>query len=544
MNRSVVPTLLFDLLAISKGEVTCYEKLFIILNTMHLWEVHERYLADLYVECGCYAEAIKLFQKLGSHRKMGDLAWVAGDFKSAKQYYITQTKEHRPDWDRLFRLAMEGREWREIVELFFAMEASPIPIDNQFVLGSSAVPVAPIRSIVLLALIELGRPLDGETTARFRETMGIEDEEVQKNYAALASYSEADVIALQKKSRPRILGRSPMTANDATERGRTPRAQDLRDYLIHADSTLSEAKASLIQYFTYGNDNDLECFITHIAGSGIGAITESMRFEAMNLQWPARLDDYPDERVIRLLSSHPSMNKSHFGQLLGLKLKNGLLPSGEDLVTGMFQMLSTSADQFTRAEPLDYQRLSSAREWAIQKCQDWADGLGLRKLQDFRLNWLSGFCKGAKTLYRTGKEKPEEPRDTQEWHEVLKDCQRWLSEEWKRELEDSQWKAETQIYLSVKKTFKNYTVIRHASPGWLAPQHYDIFIPELELAIEYMGQQHYEPIDFFGGQFGFENTRDRDVKKARISKACGVTIHYVKYDDDMTEAMKNIRNSR
>jgi hypothetical protein len=261
----------------------------------------------------------------------------------------------------------------------------------------------------------------------------------------------------------------------------------------------------------------------------------------MSLQWPARLEDYPDERVIRLLSSHPSMNRRHFGQLLGLKLKNGLLPSGDDLMTGMFQMLATSADPLTRAEPLDYDRLSSAREWAIQRCQDWADGPGLRELQDLRVNWLSGFCTGAKTLYSSGREKPNEARGTQEWHNILRNCQRWLSEEWKQDLEASQWKSETQLYLLVKKTFKNCAVIRHASPGWLAPQHYDIFIPELELAIEYMGQQHYEPVDYFGGQVGFKNTRDRDEKKARISKACGITIHYVKYNEDMREAMNKIR---
>jgi hypothetical protein len=190
MNPSVVPGLLFALLAESKGEVSCFEKLFIILNTIHLWEVHEHYLADLHVECGCYAEAIKLFQKLGSYRKMGDLAWVTGDFKVAKQYYTMQTNEHRPDWDRLFRLAMEGQEWREIIDLFFTMEAFPFsinnfPISNEFVLGSSAVALGPIRNIILLALIKLGTPLDGQIMSRFRESMGVEYREIQKHYAAL-----------------------------------------------------------------------------------------------------------------------------------------------------------------------------------------------------------------------------------------------------------------------------------------------------------------------------------------------------------------------
>ena len=53
-------------------------------------------------------------------------------------------------------------------------------------------------------------------------------------------------------------------------------------------------------------------------------------------------------------------------------------------------------------------------------------------------------------------------------------------------------------------------------PAFLGMQSIDIHVPELNLAIEYQGQQHYEPIALFGGLEGFELTRSRDEKKRML----------------------------
>ena len=41
----------------------------------------------------------------------------------------------------------------------------------------------------------------------------------------------------------------------------------------------------------------------------------------------------------------------------------------------------------------------------------------------------------------------------------------------------------------------------------------DIYIPDLSLAIEYDGKQHYSPINFFGGNDGFNIQSKRDLIK-------------------------------
>ena len=47
-------------------------------------------------------------------------------------------------------------------------------------------------------------------------------------------------------------------------------------------------------------------------------------------------------------------------------------------------------------------------------------------------------------------------------------------------------------------------------------QHLDIFVPSLNLAIEYNGRQHYEPIKFFGGSEGFKHRKKLDERKRRL----------------------------
>lgn len=79
-----------------------------------------------------------------------------------------------------------------------------------------------------------------------------------------------------------------------------------------------------------------------------------------------------------------------------------------------------------------------------------------------------------------------------------------------------------------------YEVIHRASPDWIGNQHLDIYIPGLELAIEYMGKQHYEPVEFFGGEERYRETKKRDkVKKMKCTKNDVSLIRY-KYNEPIT----------
>ena len=73
-------------------------------------------------------------------------------------------------------------------------------------------------------------------------------------------------------------------------------------------------------------------------------------------------------------------------------------------------------------------------------------------------------------------------------------------------------------------------------PAFLGMQSIDIHVPELGLAIEYQGQQHYEPIALFGGQEGFDLTRARDEKKRALLALHGVRLLEWRYDVPITRA--------
>jgi len=84
------------------------------------------------------------------------------------------------------------------------------------------------------------------------------------------------------------------------------------------------------------------------------------------------------------------------------------------------------------------------------------------------------------------------------------------------------WISETRLYRLVQKFFPDAK--QHASPQWLRPQHLDVFVQSKNLAFEYQGKQHFEPVDFFGGQDSFENTVRRDKLKAQKCRANDIIL--------------------
>lgn len=84
------------------------------------------------------------------------------------------------------------------------------------------------------------------------------------------------------------------------------------------------------------------------------------------------------------------------------------------------------------------------------------------------------------------------------------------------------WISEQELFDKIKLNFKHLTVISQASPYWLGRQRFDIFIPELNAAIEYNGLQHYKAVGLFGGEEGLIKTqlRDMDKRKKCIENGC------------------------
>ena len=104
----------------------------------------------------------------------------------------------------------------------------------------------------------------------------------------------------------------------------------------------------------------------------------------------------------------------------------------------------------------------------------------------------------------------------------------------RRRLSISRWVREEELYQLISRLFPARTIRREASPGWLGQQRLDIYLPELALAIEHQGEQHYFPIEAFGGEHAFEKTRERDERKRALCHENGVTVVDIRFDDPLT----------
>jgi hypothetical protein len=82
--------------------------------------------------------------------------------------------------------------------------------------------------------------------------------------------------------------------------------------------------------------------------------------------------------------------------------------------------------------------------------------------------------------------------------------------------------AESTLYNLVKERFPGAR--REHSPKWIGKQRLDIYIPELRTAIEYHGEQHYEPVEFFGGTEGLALRQERDRQKDALCRREGVRL--------------------
>lgn len=102
------------------------------------------------------------------------------------------------------------------------------------------------------------------------------------------------------------------------------------------------------------------------------------------------------------------------------------------------------------------------------------------------------------------------------------------------------WISETELYYKISDYFKDDKVINHASPIWLGRQHLDIYFPKFNIGIEYQGAQHYEPIDFFGGQEAFEKTVERDNRKKELCEKHNCHLIYVEKGYDFIEIITEI----
>lgn len=94
------------------------------------------------------------------------------------------------------------------------------------------------------------------------------------------------------------------------------------------------------------------------------------------------------------------------------------------------------------------------------------------------------------------------------------------------------WTSEQSLYRLVKTFFPDATYQYHAS--WLGAQSIDVYVPSIQVGLEYQGVQHYEEVEIFGGEEGLKERKTLDAKKRRLCKKNGLTLLEWKYTKEIT----------
>jgi len=105
------------------------------------------------------------------------------------------------------------------------------------------------------------------------------------------------------------------------------------------------------------------------------------------------------------------------------------------------------------------------------------------------------------------------------------------------------WISETELYYKLSQHYPNENIVHHGKPHWIKRQHLDIFLPKRNIAIEYQGLQHLEPVEYFGGIESFKKQQRMDKKKKKICELndCHLIYVYENYIfEDLTKQIDKI----
>mgnify|MGYP004639852505 CR=1 FL=1 len=128
--------------------------------------------------------------------------------------------------------------------------------------------------------------------------------------------------------------------------------------------------------------------------------------------------------------------------------------------------------------------------------------------------------------YRTMKVYDDEKREVADLKEIKEKIKKDLIVSKKY---NSRWKSEVELYNLVLKYYPN--AIYQYRSEFLGMQSFDIFIPDIKVAIEYQGIQHYEAVDIFGGIEGLRKRKLLDDKKRKICKKNNIKLIEWKYSE-------------
>ena len=87
---------------------------------------------------------------------------------------------------------------------------------------------------------------------------------------------------------------------------------------------------------------------------------------------------------------------------------------------------------------------------------------------------------------------------------------------------------------------KGVDFIRQKHFDWLGKQSLDFYLSDYNIAIECQGIQHFEPVEYFGGEKALKHQIYKDSLKKKLCLEHGIKVEYISYNEKITERLKTI----
>lgn len=106
----------------------------------------------------------------------------------------------------------------------------------------------------------------------------------------------------------------------------------------------------------------------------------------------------------------------------------------------------------------------------------------------------------------------------------------------------SKWVSQKKIFLMINDLLpSDCKILVEASPSWLGRQKLDIFIPEMNLAVEYQGEQHFKSLKHWGGQQKLNRNKVMDERKKKLCAENGIKLVYFDCYEKLTSDLVSLR---
>ena len=99
------------------------------------------------------------------------------------------------------------------------------------------------------------------------------------------------------------------------------------------------------------------------------------------------------------------------------------------------------------------------------------------------------------------------------------------------------WANETLLYQLTCEIFPERKILRHYRPDFLEFLELDVYIPSLNIGLEYQGIQHFKPIGHWGGKDSLDQVIKRDKRKKKLCEKNRIKLLFFYYYEELSKVL-------